>query len=145
MKQMKLFNTRLNDLQIFEMQITGKSIYGFLQEAVQEKLDNINSINAIEVINLKLDKQTEEFQNFKKQTEDTLQSFKKESGEEFQNFKKQTEDALLKTIEIVVKYTNRNETILTDFKAMHEKNRDDTNVILKKIGERLAELKRDQR
>ena len=118
MKQMKLFNTRLNDLQIFEIQRTGKSIYGFLQEAVQEKLDNINSVNAIEVINLKLDKQTEEFQSFKKQTE----------------------DALLKTIEIVVKYTNRSETILTDFKAMHEKNRDDTNEALKKMDERLVDF-----
>ena len=142
---MKDVRTKLDEIQIFEIQRTGKTVYGFLREAVQEKLDNINSINAIEVINLKLDKQTEEFQSFKKQTEDTLQSFKKESGEEFQSFKKQTEDALLKTIEIVVKYTNRSETILTDFKAMHEKNRDDTNVILKKIGERLAELKRDQR
>ena len=142
---MKYIRTQIDDLKVLEIQRTGKSIYGFLQEAVQEKLDNINSINAIEVMNLKLDKQTEEFQSFKKQTEDTLQSFKKESGEEFQSFKKQTEDALLKTIEIVVKYTNRSETILTDFKAMHEKNRDDTNAILKKIGERLAELKRDQR
>ena len=118
MKQMKLFNTRLNDLQIFEIQRTGKSIYGFLQEAVQEKLDNINSVNAIEVINLKLDKQTEEFQSFKKETE----------------------HALLKTIEIVVKYTNRSETILADFKAMHEKNRDDTNEALKKMDERLVDF-----